>query len=291
MSLTLYPFETILKLNPTNVRPVPELDPYIPLNLQVVCFTTGDGQSYYSMVNDSSTPEPVDSGLGPEQLFTESIFHNEPPRIVQYLQSLPDQQRLILADRFQLGADQLPTLSAKMAMLMWRMGRTFPDLRALMEMTVRGLFPLSPGHHGPLYMESALIDLAELNRLDLITVDSQPAIPRDYQRPYLDFYYHRDKVDRLIEQLLHQVPTATVHTVDPQTGINRFLNYPKDLHFYWRADPNSYLVISQESPRLNIFGPNFAELVRDQLVSIHLTDTRCSNDLFIQLASIARRLL
>ena len=277
-------------------QPVDELDPYILPDTKIYRFTTVDGNNLYAMRSDEplSFQRDLPNGLMVEKVYSDSIFWNDSPRMLDYLNSRPEDELAVLADRMGMRykhfTQNFTSLTGKISSIVWQMGSSFEDLTALAMMTVQGLFPLSPFHAGPLYPDCAIINFAELNRLGIITVDSQPS--SDDQVPYLTFFCKRDISHALIHELIIRVPTVAAKIVDPQTGVNYIFNYPTDPKYYPKfGDKISYHIpLHYDDTDFRTFGNNFVDLIMKELVTVEISDIQKTNIMFEELINIQRML-
>ena len=102
----------------------------------------------------------------------------------------------------------------------------FEQYTAVMLTFITDVIPRSAGHAGPLEPESNIIknELYNLNRLDCVTVNSQPYeeftdddenIYR--QRPFVSLFYPRRKINQLMQLLKNEPMLITVYA--PGTGV------------------------------------------------------------------------
>lgn len=198
---------------------------------------------------------------------------------------------------------------------LWEFGSTFDYLQALNIGFINGTALQTPYHFGPLDPESSIIfkQLNRLNRLDVITVNSQPFEEfvgydgKAYrQRPYVDFYYPTRKLDTLIQRFLQQTNTATfIHITPSDTFVyNEDLIKPLALGGYvpliqvltnhgWVDDTSTSIPLYQG---LNLYEYNalrdtgFYQLLDKEISVCKIVDTQFSNEVFDILVQIAYEL-
>lgn len=200
------------------------------------------------------------------------------------------------------------------ASFQWSSGKSFADLQALNLMFLQGLIPATPYHLGPLDPETNLVLSAVnlMNRLDMITVNSQPyeVFPsyQDrrntvHQYAFVNFYFPRYKSLALDELIRANVDTAQVLKYDFKSGRETRVASPKELvegvvplWLDYRGNTLVKKTGAQSETHYPDLGPlelgdNFEELVLNDLVVYDVNDTRSSNTIFEDLAGLAKELI
>jgi hypothetical protein len=202
---------------------------------------------------------------------------------------------------------------------MWRSGSTFRDLQALSLAFIQGFLLYSPSHFGPLDLESNIIleRLNAMNRLDMITTDSEPyeeylhyktKVPVK-QRPYVNFVYWNDKTIKLIQMLLQRKPSVVIHTLKFLDGAQTVYGTDKPLPIHndrlpasqefkngrWYEDYHTSIPIKADDETYNYllreFGYNFEDLLQHNLTHITIIDMNFDNSVFDELVKIGKELL
>ena len=181
---------------------------------------------------------------------------------------------------------------------------------------VNGIFPMTPYHFGPLNLESNIIfkQLDKLNRLDVITVNSQPYneyIHHDgklhRQRPYVRFYYPTNKISSLIKSFLSKCESAVAMIQDPLNDNVEIYNdnvvkplikngrVPLHIMFennqwidYFGTTLDLYGTKSDEL--FDFIDTKFEKLVGREILYCSIVDTQFSNDMFDILIKVAHSL-
>lgn len=192
----------------------------------------------------------------------------------------------------------------------------FEQYRAVTLLFIEGVIGESSTHKGPLDEESGIIQkvLGQLNRLDCLTVDSQPyeqgIIEGTFyrSRPFLRFYYPRRKVNQLLELFMHGNPNILTAIYAPG---NKVIMY-NDMLYTNLADAGGYFPLHQDfidgewvesfntTFNPNSFGELFDQLSltndvllrnsKENLVLLNVIGMDFNNDIFTRLAHAAHAL-
>lgn len=200
----------------------------------------------------------------------------------------------------------------------WAMGKTFQDLQTLNLMFLQGFISDTPYHAGPLDPESNIIlkELNLLNRLDVITFNSQPhdifmsPLPglehlQAEQFPYVEFFYPKYKSDKLEEYMKLYLTSSFIIKVDNKQSTilipTTDLIDGKIYEVVYR-NAKTKIIDQSNSQAINYdiklpitfykeLGPNFEELAKNELVYFMIRDARPSNEIFSDLAGFAKELI
>lgn len=189
--------------------------------------------------------------------------------------------------------------------VLWNEGKSFMDLQALNLIYIQGFLDSTPYVSDKLDPESFSIhkELNILNRLDVITVGSQPYIEssnimgKSYrQRPYIDFYYPTFKVDNLIRNVIgirDSIVVQCKNFID-----NRIVSYNLDaisdiklkngrfplsqdlIGKSWIENYNTSYDFDKNTNDEYIFGENFAPMVSKELTHVFIADNTFTNHIF-----------
>ena len=126
----------------------------------------------------------------------------------------------------------------------------FEQYRAVTLLFIENVISGSATHDGPLDEESSTIQtlLSQLNRLDCVTIDSQPFESEMYNgtlyraRPYLHFYYPRRKVGQLLDLFMYKNDHTLVSVYVP--GANVVMH--NDKLYTELSDNNGYIPLHQD---------------------------------------------
>lgn len=278
---------------------------------------------YHDKINNQISPPRVASVPQVlEKLKVSNIAPIIPSKIIKYpidpdafeSSKLHHVQSMIDLDQREL-FEQYKNLTA----LLWASGSTFRDLQALNLAFLQGFLLYAPYHFGPLDPESNIIlePLNAMNRLDMLTVNSQPyeefphyltKIPIR-QRPYIDFYYWNDKAPQLAQMLIQRKPSVVINTLRFSDGIQMLYGANKPLPLMkdrlpgsqdfkngqWVEDYGTSMPIKVDNEgylhRLEEFGPNFVTLIQQNLTFIMVVDINFDNTMIEEIVKIGKELL
>jgi len=127
----------------------------------------------------------------------------------------------------------------------------FDQYRDVTLLFIDDVIGVSTTHYGKLDEESLQIKsvLNQLNRLDCVTINSQPAEYDTFNdvfyrsRPYVYFYYPSRKINQLLDLFLYDNVTTLVTVYTPSD--NRITMYNDELYTHL-ADKNGYLALHQD---------------------------------------------
>ena len=131
-----------------------------------------------------------------------------------------------------------------------RIPANFEQYRAATLLFIENVIGESATHAGPLDDESAIIQtvLSQLNRLDCVTIDSQPFESEILNgtlyraRPYLQFFYPRRKIEQLLNLFMYENDQTLVAMYVP--GSNVVMH--NDKLYTELADADGYIPLHQD---------------------------------------------
>lgn len=194
-----------------------------------------------------------------------------------------------------------------------RIPSNIEQYRAVNLLFIEDVITESATHGAPLDEESQIIqhELSQLNRLDCITINSQPFEEDSVDgiiyraRPYLQFYYPRHKINQLIEVFMRDNTQTLVTIYAPN---NKVIMY-NDKLYTELSDSNGFLALHQDfindmwvesfhtsfNPiymkdvfeHLGLTNNRLLEYGRQHLVLVNIISMEFNNNMFQRLAQAA----